>query len=350
MNSNTHKVQTTKILMAASALATAAALQRGRSLEALKAYADYKASPAAAAAASSEHGALLHRQLQTLMSAAAAALPPSLRATVSTTAASGSDSAAAVSILSGLGGLELDISKSNIPVAVLSSQGGEQPVFMSQIVPAAVAGDCGVRWQATAAAGGGAPTAQGEAQQQDAATASLMASAVANAAPSFGVVAAAGLDSNRPVTSLFAAEVAAAAGPGSVALSSSHQGAPAGLPAAAADPDYVPLLFGTPAPAAAAAQRLGQPSGGYQQSGFSTPGVGQDSGFGMSEEEFGREVLGLGQGSETVRKVASNAVGGVGGGGAAAAAARDEGMLGSVKRSTRRLSKRARQTPGGFAE
>jgi hypothetical protein len=185
--------------------------------------------------------------------------------------------------------------------------------------------------------------------------------------------------------SLFGSEVLAEAGPGSVALENpsakphslagngTMQQQGAGITGGSSE--FVPLLFGTPAPGAvaAAASRSGRggiaaavadvggslfggvaadtpynaetPAGGGLV-GLKTPGASlQAPGlFAMSEEEFGRDVLGIGGkgATTTATKAAAAAAGGAGSVGPAAAGT---GGYGGGSTAGRRSSKRQKQTP-----
>lgn len=266
------------------------------------------------------------------MAAAAAALPPSLRATA--VAAAAGNSGTGVSILAGLGGPDADISNSKIPVSVLQSRGVEKPVFMSQLIPAAAAGEGGISEAVATDMGAAGDNAVGANGRQSAAVdAGLPAGSTfwRGFSRTPAAAAATATSDGRFAGSLFGEEVAAEAGPGAVAIGGNQQGLAGASTAAASDGDFVTLLFGTPAPGAAGAKTgfstpdaagtgLSTP-GGAVVAGFSTPD-GQGTGFGMSEEEFGREVLGI-QGYKTVER------GGNGG-------------------TTKRSIKRQRQTPVGY--
>jgi hypothetical protein len=162
--------------------------------------------------------------------------------------------------------------------------------------------------------------------------------------------------------SLFGDEVLAEAGPGSVALntpstkpqglagnaSQQQQGAAGG-----SSSDFVPLLFGTPAPAAAAglggrsgaaaaAGVGGSLFGGFDAGGTTTPGSAlQVPGlFAMSEEEFGRDVLGIGGKGTAAAAVVTTASKA-----AAAAGGYAAGTPVGGSAAGRRSSKRLKQTP-----
>jgi hypothetical protein len=248
------------------------------------------------------------------MAAAAAALPPSLRATATADADSGN----VQPMLQGLGfnppaGAA---TLGSTPVVVLPDRGLEPPVFMSQLVPAASAGGelvAGLRHLAVhdERAMSAAAAAAGS-QEQSVMSSGLPAPPAAS--PGFGR-----LLHSQPqgfMGSLFGKEVAAAAGPGAVPLSK-QQGLVSMEPA-----DFVPLLFGAPAPASASAAGAVYGLGfGGQHSAESWDKAPSGDQLRMSEDQFGREVLGIG-------------------GSAVAAAANG---------TSRRSSKRQRQMPAKFA-
>lgn len=305
-------------------------MQRGRSLEALSAYAEYCASPAGTAAAaaagagaagSSAAAAVLYRQLQTLMAAAAAALPPSLRATATaaskrTLGAIGNSTAADAA------------EKGSLPVVTLQYRGVEPPVFLSALIPAVPAGS-GLKGSSAGLSVEGL-TLDGNGTEPD-----EEGSAAAPAAAQ-----AAGLHAAAPTGfrgSLFADEVLAEAGPGSVALdkpqglagSTAQQAAAGGMSG-----DYVPLLFGTPAPAPApAAGRAAAAGEGPGLFGGTEAGLNPAGGFSMTEAEFGRDVLGINRPGDAAAP-------------AAAATPAPVGQYAGERSSrSRRSSKRQRQTP-----
>jgi len=287
-------------------------------LEALSAYADYKASPAAAGAGhqatdaaaegqAAASRALLHKQLDAVMAAAAAALPPALRAAAATAAAGGSSdgSSGLRSVLQGLGGPEARRLQGDQGGSVLLQQRGvEPPCFLAPLLHAA---DAAVGDAAAAAAGAGStPAAVGTVLGKGPGlfTGIGPRSGLFSGALGFGggstsrqqgVAATAGKDSVlQPL--LFEDEVMAEAGPGTVKLG--------GKDTARQDPaaDVVPLLFGTPAPAAAAAAAAAGKTPGVVRGGLfdtpaagaamwdKTPGAGA-AGFGMmSEADFERQV------------------------------------------------------------
>jgi hypothetical protein len=309
--------------------------QRGRTLEALDAYADYRASPAASGTvgSSSSQGrdaaaneanaeaaarALLHKRLDAVMAAAAAALLPALRAAA--TAAGGSSgndgggSSAARPVLQGLGVSEARRLQGVAEGGVLLQQRGvEPPAFLAPLLychPGASGGTSGVALAAAfagtpaATAGrrggaGGGVLAVGSAGGRSAAS---VGTAGRGGASRFGVSGAAGVGGGvRPL--LFEDELAAEAGPATVRLGGKGTGDDASR-------DIVPLLFGTPAPAAAAAGGgvVGGRTPGVVRGGlFDTPagaggvlwgnvmpggpGVGALDDFGgMSEADFERQV------------------------------------------------------------
>ncbi|KAF6262479.1 hypothetical protein COO60DRAFT_628905 [Scenedesmus sp. NREL 46B-D3] len=326
-------------------------LQRGRSLEALAAYAEYKASPAAQAATSAS-ASLLQRQLHTLMSAAAAALPPALRATATSAAAAAAGGArpTVAGLVAGAGtAADGDVSRSaavsDVPSVSLMHRGVEAPVFMSPLIAAQ-------------------PEVQGSLAAAAAAAAAVAVDTDMDAGME-GTPAAAAAAGGSAATnallqgSLFGGEVLAEAGPGSVALNN-PSAKPQGLAGHGrlqhdgtdgAGSEFVPLLFGTPAPAAAAA--LGAGSGMAAAAAAGAGGSlfgGLDAGvfagattpaglapglFAMSEADFGRDVLGIGgKGAAAAAAAAAGGVAAAGGGGA-----------GGGSGPGRRSSKRQKQAP-----
>lgn len=283
-------------------------VQRGRTLEALSAYADYKASPAAtgstshSADAASEaqaaaSRAVLHKRLDSVMSAAAAALPPALRAAVADGNGTG-----VRSVMQGLGLSEARRLQGDAGgTIVLQQRGVEPPAFLAPLLyDAEVAGGSSSAAAATPGTAAGSSKAAGvfagaAAVRSVQSGGALRASASRQAAAS--AAATAGKDSiARPL--LFEEEVMAEAGAGTVRLG----GKDTGKDNAAAD--VVPLLFGTPAPAAAAAGAVGKTPGVVRGGLFDTPaGMGAgggaalwaktpvESGFGgMTEADFERQV------------------------------------------------------------
>lgn len=289
-----------------SVVCCGAMLQRCRTLEALNAYADYRASPAAAGASSSHSSdaaadaeaatnrALLHKGLDAVMSAAAESLPPALRAA---TAAADGGSTGMRSVLQGLGASEARRLQGDAGgTIVLQQRGIERPAFLAPLLYAA---------EAVGSVSGVVGTPGGYASVGKAAGASIRSVQSTGAGRvstgrqfAAGATAAAGMDSNVR-SLLFGEEVTAEAGPGTVRLGGKDTGTNGA--------EEVPLLFGTPAPSAAAAGAsalasrtpgvvrggmfdtpAGLPPGGGASLWAKTPAV--EGFFGTTEADFERQV------------------------------------------------------------
>lgn len=345
-------------------------MQRGRSLEALSAYAAYKASPAGSGAAAAGGGvgqtatdadaeaqaatsrALLHKRLDAVMAAAAAALPPALRAATAAPAAGGgvgsddsSGSAGLRSVLQGLGSEARRLQGEQGGTVELQRRGVEPPCFLAPLLSASIVGSgqghTGTGATPAAAAAGRRSLLAG-AGTRSGGRVGAAARDSSSRLPQAAAAAAAVLEKDRAVKQplLFEEEIIADAGPKTVKLGGGKDAAAAGKDNAA---DVVPLLFGTPAPASAAGDAgktpgivrgglFDTPAGGGVALWANTPATG-GVGLMMSEADFERQV-----------RFATPQAKAAGGGGGAGAG----GGGGVFTYTGQRSLKRMRRTPGNI--